>query len=115
MASSKLQSKIPPAPRRVLWFDGLALDYHVHRAHFSRMLGRDVEAEPARLDEFRAQVRQELGMTGGTWWGYYRGRQLACPYRRALDSTTCPVDVLIEEVNSPRRPASGLARPGSAT
>ena len=123
MAPPKSSSKIPSAPRRVhvppdkkpprgvLWVDGVALDYHAHRAHYSRMLSRDVGAEPARLDEFRELVRRELGTAGGTWWGYYRGRQLACPYRCALDSTTCPVDVIVEEVNRPRRPAPFPATP----
>ena len=34
--------------------------------------------------------------------GDYLGRNVACPYRCALDSKTCAVDVLVEEINKPR-------------
>lgn len=89
-------------PRGVLWVDSVALLYHATRAHYSRTLGRDMPAESARLDEFRQVIRdyvQGKCLAGG--WGYYKGRRLACPYRCSIDSTTCPVDVLIEEINKP--------------
>lgn len=100
-------------PRGVLWANCEALLYHATRGHYSRMLGQDVPAEPARLDEFRQVIRnyvQGKCLTGG--WVYYKGRRLACPYRCAIDSTTCPVDVLVEEINKPRparRQAGDLA------
>lgn len=90
-------------PRGVLWAKCEALLYHATRAHYSRMLGRDMPAEPARIDEFRQVIRdyvQGKCMTGG--WDYYKGRRLACPYRCAIDSTSCPVDVLVEEINKPK-------------
>ncbi|EWS66495.1 hypothetical protein Y695_00186 [Hydrogenophaga sp. T4] len=55
------------------------------------------------MEEFREVVRSYVrgsGQTGG--WGYYRGRNVACPYRCPLDSKNCLVDVLIEEINKPR-------------
>lgn len=90
-------------PRSVLWGNCEALLYHATRAHYSRMLGRDMPAEPDRLDEFRQVIRdyvQGKCLTGG--WDYYKGRRLACPYRCAIDRTTCPVDVLVDEINKPR-------------
>ncbi len=99
-------------PRGVLWVDGVALVYHARAAGYSRTLGVDMPAEPARMDEFRQIIRDYVAgkrVTGG-WWGYYKGRRLACPYRCALDSTECPVDVLIEEINKPRRRSSGTQK-----
>lgn len=90
-------------PRGVLWADGEALLYHAARARYSRALGCDVPAEPARLGEFRQVIRdyvQGRCLAGG--WDYYKGRRIACPYRCSLDSATCPVDVLVEEINKPR-------------
>lgn len=89
-------------PRGVLWANCEALLYHAKPAHFSRALGCDVPAEPARMAEFRQLVRdyvQGKCLTGG--WSYDKGRRLACPYRCAIDSLTCPVDALIEEINKP--------------
>jgi hypothetical protein len=91
-------------PKGVLWAGGELLLYHAQRRHYSRLLGCEVGPEPARLEEFRELVRGYVSgrgdMTGG--WDYYRGRNVACPYRCALDSKTCPVDVLVEEINKPR-------------
>lgn len=90
-------------PKGVLWADGELLLYHAQRRHYSRLLGCEVGPEPARMEEFRELVRRYVSgshMTGG--WDYYRGRNVACPYRCPLDSKTCPVDVLIEEINKPR-------------
>ena len=97
-------------PKGVLWAGGELLLYHAQRRHYSRLLGCEVGPEPARLEEFRELVRGYVSgrgdMTGG--WDYYRGRNVACPYRCALDSKTCPVDVLVEEINRghqrPRKP-----------
>ena len=87
-------------PKGVLWAGGELLLYHAQRRHYSRLLGCEVGPEPARLEEFRELVRGYVSgrgdMTGG--WDYYRGRNVACPYRCALDSKTCPVDVLVEEI-----------------
>lgn len=88
-------------PRGVLWAQS-AVCYHAARPHYNRSLGMDIPAAPAALDELRASIRAELsGCHTGHNWLYYRGRNLACPYRCALDSNCCPVDVLIEEVNKP--------------
>lgn len=92
-------------PRGVLWASGEVLGYHAVRPHYNYRYMLDIPAEPARLDEFR-QVIQDYVMGKPawprTWWDYYRGRSLACPYRCSLDIKSCPVDVLVEELNRPR-------------
>ena len=90
-------------PKGVLWAGGELLLYHAQRRRYSHLLGCEIGPEPARMEEFREVVRRYAsgrGMTGG--WDYYRGRNVACPYRCPLDSKTCPVDVLVEEINKPR-------------
>lgn len=88
-------------PRGVLWGEA-AVGFHATRRHYSRFLGAEVGPEPARLDELREIIRTYLtGRHTGDNWGYYRGRNLACPYRCPLDSPNCPVDVLVEEINRP--------------
>jgi hypothetical protein len=84
-------------PRGVLWASGPLLDFHAYPERYVRSMGRVMPPRPARLDEFRALVLGELGRLGQTQnWSYYACRRLACPFRCALDSTSCPVDVLIE-------------------
>ncbi|MFT3819853.1 MAG: hypothetical protein QM750_19945 [Rubrivivax sp.] len=88
-------------PKGVIWA-AAAVPYHAARPHFNRSLGVACEQEPAKLDEIRQAVRDYVSRRNlsGEWW-YYRGRTLACPFRCALDSKCCPVDVLIEEINRP--------------
>lgn len=103
-----MKPKLPPhrvdvpfgkrPPKGVLWAGGVLLLYHAQRRYFSRLLDREIGPEPARMEEFREEVRSYSGMK----WDYYRGRNVACPYRCPLDSKNCPVDVLIEEINKPR-------------
>ena len=88
-------------PRGVMWASGVT-DYHARGKRFSRMLGAELDAKPARLDELREQLRAYLGgRRADEDWGYYRGRRLACPYRCHLAGKLCPVDVLVEEINKP--------------
>lgn len=88
-------------PRGVIW-GSAAVGFHAVRPHYSRSLGVEVSAAPAALEELRASIRSELdGTRTDHNWLYYRGRVLACPFRCTLDSATCPVDVLVEEVNKP--------------
>jgi hypothetical protein len=90
-------------PRGVIWAGAAVLVYHAKKRHYSRMLGSDVPAEPARLEELRQVIRDYVAgraHTGG--WDYYRGRHVACPYRCTADSSNCPVDVLVQEINRPR-------------
>ncbi len=84
-------------PRGVLWASGAVLDFHAYPERYVRSMGRVMPPRPARLEEFRDLVLGELGRSQQTNnWRYYACRRLACPFRCALDSATCPVDVLIE-------------------
>lgn len=97
-------------PRGVLWVSDSALLYHAQRAYESRSLG-PVAAQPARMEEFRERIQAYVRGRHDDWWDYYRGRNLACPYRCPLGSATCPVDVLVNELNKPRPPrAAALPR-----
>lgn len=103
-------------PRGVLWATGAAR-FHAQRGGHWRgdiMGARPVDDHrPAQLDELRQAIRAYLGgRYAGTDWSYYRGRRLTCPYRCALGSPDCPVDVLLVEINRPINPPS--ARPHAA-
>jgi hypothetical protein len=114
------------APRGVLWATGAAR-FHAQRGGHRRgdILGAGPvdDPRPAQLDELRQAIRAYLGgRCAGTDWSYYRGRRLACPYRCALGSLDCPVDVLLVEINRPiaqptnrpsARPPAAPGRPGS--
>lgn len=91
-------------PRGVLWAAGEVLGFHAVRPHYNYRHMLDIPAAPARMDEFRQVIRDNLdGRAHHTSnFRYWRGRNVACPYRCALDSKSCPVDVLVEELNRPR-------------
>lgn len=104
-------------PRGVPWATGAAR-FHAQRGGHQRgdtILGAGPvnDPRPAQLDELRQAIHAYLGgHYAGTDWSYYRGRRLACPYRCALGSRDCPVDVLLVEINRPiKRPS---ARPPAA-
>jgi hypothetical protein len=65
------------------------------------------EVIPARLDDLRLDLDDYLArrfqrVPAYENFEYYRGRDLACPYRCPLDCADYPVDVLIEAINRPR-------------
>ena len=55
-------------PRGVIWASGVT-DYHARGKRFSRMLGAELDAKPARRDELREQLRAYLGgrRADGDW------------------------------------------------
>ena len=102
-------------PRGVLWASGPKLDFHAYPERYVRSMGRVMPPLPARLDEFRALLEAELGRSGQTQnWKYYACRRLACPFRCPLDSTSCPVDVLIEVLAKRYRLPSAPAKSTNA-
>lgn len=98
-------------PRGVLWASGEMLTYHARRGHYSNSLG-EIPPAPARIDEFRQVIRDYLDRRSHhtSNFGYWQGRNVACPYRCPLNSKSCPVDVLVEELNKPR--VSRMKSPG---
>lgn len=82
-------------PKGVLWASGV-VTYHAHTAGPMSMFAG--MRTPARLEQLRDDIsdRKQRILLG---LDYYKGRDLACPYRCPLDSKECPVDVLIEMIN----------------
>lgn len=92
-------------PRGTLWAGGLILSFHAKRARRDFWSDEALAAVPAAMDEARLRLRREGGGLADPFhvW-YYRGRRLACPMRCPLGSSTCPVDALIEFVNTTPAP-----------
>lgn len=103
---------VPPAPKRVfvprgkkpprgvLWASGEVLRFHARAARLVRS-GIGEFQEPA-ADADLAGAREVLQRDRSAALWYFKGRNLACPYRCPLDSNTCPVDVLLEVANRER-------------
>ncbi|MBX3634036.1 MAG: hypothetical protein KF683_01335 [Rubrivivax sp.] len=103
---------VPPAPKRVfvprgkkpprgvLWASGEVLRFHARPARLVRSGLGEFQEPAANADLAGARELLQRDRFAALW--YFKGRNLACPYRCPLDSKTCPVDVLLELANRER-------------